>query len=43
MKLFQSCNRETFDSNGIPVMKFAICESVTFQSRNRETFDSNFL
>ena len=38
-ELFQSRNRETFDSNVIPNVVISIV--TPFQSRNRETFDSN--
>ena len=39
--LFQSRNRETYDSNDI--LTRAVGMVPQFQSRNRETYDSNFL
>ena len=39
--MFQSRNRETYDSNQMLMQLGAFQFQISFQSRNRETYDSN--
>ena len=40
--MFQSRNRETYDSNFWYLLRLVGSAGFQFQSRNRETYDSNF-